>query len=217
MHVLILDGHPDEKRLVSSLLDHYEAALEGAATVERFAARDLAFDPNLRHGYWADQAWESDLARVGAALDRCDHLVVGFPMWWGGEPMLLKGLIDRVLLPGFAFRYHREDPFWDRLLAGRSADVIITMDTPPWYLRLAYGDPVARRWRQQILGFCGFKPVRVFRLGPTRRGGAKAHAAAWQARVAAAARSARGLKRGPKTAARPDLAATGAARQARRV
>lgn len=108
LRVLILDGHPDEQRLVSSLLDHYAASLEPDATVQRIAVRDLAFDPNLRRGYGTDQAWEPDLEQVGAALDACDHLVVGFPLWWGGEPMLLKGLLDRILLPGFAFRYRRQ-------------------------------------------------------------------------------------------------------------
>ena len=98
--------------------------------------------------------------------------MVGFPLWWGGEPAALKGLLDRLLLPGFAFKYHRRDSFWDRLLSGRSADVIVTMDTPPWYLRLLYGDPIGHRWRQQVLGFCEFKPLRIHRFGQTRRGGA---------------------------------------------
>ena len=51
MHVLIIDGHPDEGRLTSHLLDHYAASLGGATKVERFAARDLSFDLNLRKGY----------------------------------------------------------------------------------------------------------------------------------------------------------------------
>jgi len=151
LNVLVLDGHPDEHRLVSSLLDHYAASLQPGSTVRRIAVRDLAFDPNLRRGYSADQAWEPDLERVGVAISECDHLVVGFPLWWGGEPGLLKGLLDRLILPGFAFRYHADDPFWDSLLAGRSADVVVTMDTPPWYLRAIYGDPVSRRWRRQVL------------------------------------------------------------------
>jgi putative NADPH-quinone reductase len=113
--------------------------------------------------------------------------------------MLLKGVLDRILLPGFAFRYHRDDPFWDRLLAGRSADVIITMDTPPWYLRLVYGDPVARRWRRQVLGFCGFSPIRVLRLGPTRRGNAGKSIARWQSRIAKAAKTAAHLRRVAKS------------------
>ena len=207
MHVLILDGHPDEQRLVSSLLDYYATSLGMGATVQRIAVRDLAFDPNLRRGYGADQAWEPDLERVGAAIDACDHLVVGFPLWWGSEPMLLKGLLDRILLPGFAFRYHRDDPFWDRLLAGRSADVIVTMDTPPWYLRALYGDPVSRRWRRQVLGFCGFDPIRVLRFGPTRRGGAGKRIGDWHTQVARAATTATALKRGTKQPVLPSRAA----------
>jgi len=210
LHILILDGHPDEGRLVSSLLDTYAASLAPDTAVERIAVRTLAFDPNLQHGYTADQPWEPDLERVAVAIGACDHLVVGFPLWWGGEPMLLKGLLDRLLLPGFAFRYHRHNQFWDRLLAGRSADVIITMDTPPWYLRAVYGDPVIRRWRRQVLGFCGFGPIRFLRFGPTRRGQAAKRIAGWQAQVAQAAATASALKRAPKPPL-PDRAAYAAA------
>lgn len=201
MRVLILDGHPDDGRLISSLLDRYAAALPPGAVVERIAVRDLAFEPVLRRGYSEDQPLEPDLQRVAAALDACDHLVVAFPMWWGAEPASLKGLIDRVLLPGWAFRYHRDDPMWDRLLAGRSADLIVTMDTPPWYLRLAFGDAVVKRWTRQILGFTGFKPVRVFRFGPIRRGGAEAGFERWSRRLERAAAGIAGLKRGDKQAA----------------
>ena len=211
MHVLILDGHSDGHRLIGALLDHYAASLEAGTTVQRIAVRDLAFDPNLRQGYKADQAWEPDLERVGAAISTCDHLVVGFPLWWGGEPAPLKGLLDRIVLPGFAFRYHADNPFWDRLLVGRSADVIITMDTPPWYLRAIYGDPVSRRWRRQVLGFCGFHPVRILRFGPTRRGGAAKQIIAWQAKIAAAAASAKSLKRGQKRVEAPSRSAFTAA------
>ncbi len=83
--------------------------------------------------------------------------------------MLLKGLLDRILLPGFAFRYHRANPFWDKLLSGRSADVIVTMDTPPWYLRLLYGDPVSRRWRHQVPASAGSRLFGFY--GLDRQGG----------------------------------------------
>lgn len=186
---------------MSSLLDAYAAALPAVVQTTRIAVRDLAFDPNLRAGYSADQPWEPDLQDLAAALDACDHLVVAFPLWWGAEPAQLKGLLDRLLLPGWAFRYHKGDPMWDRLLAGRSADLIVTMDTPPWYLRLAYGDAVIKRWSRQVLGFVGFKPVRVFRFGPTRRGGAAKALPGWTRALEHAAASAAGLRRGDKQAA----------------
>ena len=210
MRFLLIDGHPDEGRLVSGLLGHYAASLPAGDAVESIALRDLAFDPNLRHGYNAEQPWEPDLRRLAAAVDACDHLVFAFPLWWGGEPMVLKGLLDRLLVPGFAYRYRKNSAFWDRLLVGRSADVIVTMDTPPWYLRLVYGDPVARRWRRQVLGFCGIAPVRVLRFGPTRRGQAKKRIGGWRAEVAKAAATAASLKRGNK----PDPLQRAAPRQA---
>lgn len=206
MHILVIDGHPDEGRLVSHLLDRYAGALPPSVTLSRVAIRDLAFDANMRHGYGAPQPWESDLERLAAQIVDCDHLVIGFPLWWGAEPAQLKGLLDRLLLPGFAFRYRRDNPLWDRLLAGRSADVVITMDTPPWYLKLAYGNSVIRRWRRQVLGFVGFDPVRTLAFGPTRRGGAAKGLARWEARIEDAARSASRLKRAKKTGIMPDAA-----------
>jgi putative NADPH-quinone reductase len=208
MQVLILDGHPDAGRLTGHLLDHYAKSLPASAQIVRIAIRDLSFNLNLEKGYGAAQDWEPDLTHLAAALDACDHLVVGFPLWWGAEPALLKAALDRILLPGFAFKYHQHDTFWDRLLAGRSADVLITMDTPPWYLDLAYGNPVGKRWTNQVLGFVGFAPVRVLRFGPTRRGGAQKGMSIWQAKIARAAASASDLKRKPKIgpAQRVDLA-----------
>lgn len=210
MRVLILDGHPDDGRLLSHLLDHYQQALGGDVAVERIAVRDVAFEPNLRKGYATVQPLEPDLERLAVATAACDHLVVGFPLWWGSEPARLKGLLDRALLPGFAFRYHRDDPWWDRLLAGRSADVVITMDTPRLFLRFAYGNAVVRRWRGQILGFCGFKPVRFVLCGPTRQGGVETSLPRWRRRIERLAASASSLRRADKTEAgvRDDRIAT---------
>lgn len=191
MKVLLLDGHPDEGRLTTHLLDAYCQALPASVAVTRVAVRDLAFTPILRQGYAKRTKWEPDLARLAEQFDACDHLVVAFPLWWGSEPAELKGLIDRLFLPGFMFAYHTEDPWWDRLMAGRSADVIVTMDTPPLFLWLAYGNAVIRRWKGQVLGFVGFAPVRVLTFGPVGKGGADKNLGNWTAKIAKLARSVR--------------------------
>lgn len=191
MKVLLIDGHPDQGRFASHLLDCYAAALPGADEVTRVAVRDLAFTPILRRGYAQRTEWEPDLARLATMVDDCDHLVIAFPMWWGSEPAELKGLIDRLFLPGFMFAYHQDDPWWDRLMAGRSADVIITMDTPPLFLWLSYGNAIIRRWKGQVLGFVGFAPVRLLACGPVRKGGAQKSLAKWQSKIERLARSVR--------------------------
>ena len=189
MKVLLLDGHPGEGRPTTHLLDIYARALPSGAEVTRIAVRDLAFDPVLRHGYKRRTEWEPDVHRVAEALDACDHLVVAFPMWWGAEPAELKGLIDRVFLPKFTFAYHVGDPWWDKLMQGRSADLIATMDTPPFILWLWHGNALLKRWKGQVLGFCGFAPVRTLKLGSVGENTPPRNIAKWEARVAGFARS----------------------------
>lgn len=191
MNVLLIDAHPDEGRYCSHLLGVYGEALPPGAEVTLVALRDLAFNPNLAHGYRKRTDWEPDIARLAELLDACDHIAFAFPLWWGAEPAMLKGLLDRLFLPGFTFAYHDNDTWWDRNMAGRSADVIVTMDTPPFFLRLAYGNSVIHRWRKQILGFAGFKPVRILPLGQVKFGGAEKKGARWEANVRALARSIR--------------------------
>ena len=191
MRVLLLDGHPDEGRFSSHLLQQYENALPKGFSVKRVAVREMDFSPILRFGYAKRVNWEPDLVSLAKQLDECDHLVVSFPMWWGSEPAELKGLLDRLFLPGFTFAYHSDDPWWDRLMEGRSADVIATMDTPPLFLRLSYGNALIKRWKRQILGFCGFKPVRFLACGPIKHGNAEKHAGKWEKQIGRLARSIR--------------------------
>ena len=184
---LLIDGHPDDGRLSGHLLDLYQQALPAGTPLDRIAIRDLDFDPDLPRGYDAIPPLEPDLERALSLIEGCDHLVLAFPLWWGAEPARLKGFWDRILLPRRAFRYHEKDLWWDRLLAGRSADLMVTMDTPPPYLRLAYFDPVGWRYRRQVLGFVGFNPIRLNYFGMVRRGGAERSLPSWHRRIARAA------------------------------
>ena len=96
MNVLLVDGHPDSGRYCSHLVDIYEAALPSGYDITRVCVRDMAFTPNLQHGYRKRTNWEPDIAAFAEALDACDHVVFVFPMWWGAEPAMLKGLLDVI-------------------------------------------------------------------------------------------------------------------------
>jgi NAD(P)H dehydrogenase (quinone) len=205
MNVLLLDGHPDAGRLTTYLLDIYEAALPAAVDVTRIAVRDLAFDSVLRRGYAERIEWEPGLRAAAEAIDACDHLVVAFPMWWGSEPAELKGFLDRLFLPGFTFAYHEDDPWWDKLMAGRSADCIATMDTPPFILRLVHGNALIKRWKGQVLGFCGFAPVRTLALGPADAKQLPKRLPKWEKRIAKLAGSIRAKKPETKEARLTDF------------
>lgn len=170
MKITAIDGHHGTNRLVTALMESYLTAAEkSGAEVTRFALRDVVFDPILHEGYKKRQEWEPGLAEIAESIQNADHILIGFPMWWGSQPALLKGFFDRVFLPSFAFKYRENSPFWDRLLTGRSADVFITSDTPKLYLKLSYGSPVLKQMKKQVLGFAGIKPVRQHYFAPVRQ------------------------------------------------
>ena len=165
--ILVILGHPSADSLSAALAQSYkEGAQAAGAQVRLLDLGALAFDPILRAGYRGEQALEPDLQAAQAHITWAEHLVWVYPTWWGAMPALLKGFIDRVFLPGFAFKYRQGSSLWDRLLAGRSAQLLVTMDTPPWYYRWVQRGPGHHQMQKTILGFSGIRPVRVHEYGP---------------------------------------------------
>lgn len=57
---------------------------------------------------------------------------------------------------------------WDRLLGGRSARVIVTLNTPSFFYRWILGRPGHITMKRTILGFCGIRPARITEVGPIK-------------------------------------------------
>jgi NAD(P)H dehydrogenase (quinone) len=168
-NIVLILGHPDAESYCGALAAAYaEAAKEAGHKVKFFKLGEISFDPILHHGYNQIQELEPGLKEIQEAVIWAKHLVFVYPTWWGAMPSLLKGMFDRVFLPGYAFKYRENSQFWDKLLAGRSAHAIVTMDTPPWYYRLVYKMPGHIQIKKTILGFCGIKPVKITSFGPIR-------------------------------------------------
>ena len=83
-------------------------------------------------------------------------------------PTKAKAVLDRALEPGFGFKYHARGVKWDKLLKGKSADAIITSDTPPLIDTLVYRKPARRVMRNQVLGFCGIRARNVIQFGSVK-------------------------------------------------
>jgi len=168
--IFILNGHPGPSSLTRQAVDRYLAAAQAAGHETRLQhLSELSFDPDRgKAGYANAKPLEPVLDESLANLEWCSHLVLAFPLWWGGFPAKTKGWIDRVFVNGRTFTTERTTALGlpAPLLTGRSARVIITSDTPRSFLRLAYGDAILRQLKGQILGFCGFKPVKVTFFAP---------------------------------------------------
>lgn len=167
--IFIWVAHPKADSLCKSLADAYQAGVEEqGCAVRRMDLSDMTFDLNTA-GYGADAPpLEPDLIAWQEAVAWADHILIVHPYWWGAMPTKAKSVIDRALVPGFGFKYHRRGLGWDKLLTGKTADIIITSDTPPWLDTLLYWRPGRRVLRNQVLGFCGVKTRRAVQIGSVK-------------------------------------------------
>ncbi|MBN9284551.1 MULTISPECIES: NAD(P)H-dependent oxidoreductase [unclassified Flavobacterium] len=164
--IVIINGHPNKESFNFALAEAYKKGAEQSnAAISTITIAELNFNPNLAFGYQKRMEMEPDLQAAWQKIKEADHLVWVHPVWWGGLPAVTKGFIDRVFLPGLAFRYRENSVWWDKLLKGKTAHIITTLDQPGWYYRLVYGRPSVNQLKKTVLEFCGVKPVRVSYVG----------------------------------------------------
>jgi len=155
--IFVLNGHPAETSISSALTEAYSDAAKLAGHDVRIAnLHDLEFDMDYGiGGYKGFKPLEPDLEAVLSNIEWAEHVVVATPMWWGGFPAKLKGLIDRSFLPGRTFDTRGKLP--KPMLKGRTGRVFLTSDTPNWYFRLFYRNALIAQLKGQVLGFIGVK------------------------------------------------------------
>lgn len=167
--ILIVNGHPDAESYNFALAAAYKkGALAAGAEVQEINIRELTFSPNLEYGYRKRTALEPDLLKAQEQLKWAEHIVWVYPVWWGSVPAIMKGFLDRVLLPGFAFKKRDGSIWWDKFMTGKSARIICTLDQPGWFYRLVNGRPSDHAMKKLVCGFVGIKPVRTTTVAPMR-------------------------------------------------
>jgi putative NADPH-quinone reductase len=166
-NILVIDAHPDPARgrLVHALADQYaSAAGSGGHLVQVVRLCDLEFP-------WLRSAREFSARPLGMIASQqehirwADHVVIIYPLWLGSMPALLKAYLEQVMRPGFAFAYGKGKGLPTKLLAGKSARIVVTMGMPSLFYQLYYRSHSVRSLARNILGFVGFKPVRVSLIG----------------------------------------------------
>jgi len=164
--IALINGHPNNESFNFALAEAYKKGVKNSgAEVKEIIIRDLDFNPNLQFGYQKRMDLEPDLIKAWEIIQWADHLVWVHPVWWGGLPAITKGFIDRLFLPGLAFKYRENSVWWDKFLTGKTAHIITTLDQPSWYYRILYGRPSINQLKKSTLEFCGIKPVKVTYIG----------------------------------------------------
>ncbi|KJJ37959.1 NAD(P)H-dependent oxidoreductase [Aequorivita vladivostokensis] len=167
--ILIINGHPDKESFSFGLSEAYKKGAEKSnAEIKEINIRELTFNPNLEFGYRKRTELEPDLLDAQDKIKWADHIVWVYPVWWSSVPAIMKGFLDRILLPGFAFKKRENSLFSDKCLTGKSARIICTMDQPAWFYKLVYRSPSHNAMKKGTLHYIGIKKVRITAIGPIR-------------------------------------------------
>jgi NAD(P)H dehydrogenase (quinone) len=144
VRILIVFCHPYEKSNAAGLFDCARNTLENLGHDVRVVdPYREGFDPVLRREEWLDYFSEPEkniklLGNEVEALRWAEGLVLIYPTWMYGPPAMLKGWMERVLLPGVAFEVAPERNA--RIVGGlnniRYFLTITTSGSPRWWLRL---------------------------------------------------------------------------------
>ena len=167
--ITIVQGHPDPSggHLLHAMADAYaEGASSAAHEVRRIEVAKLEFPLLRTQADFETGALPPALAQPQEDMRWAEHWVFLFPLWHGTMPALFKGFFEHIFRPGFALEY-KQRGFPKRLLAGRSARIVVVMGMPVLLYRWYFGAHGLRSFERSMLRFAGIKPIRESLYGLT--------------------------------------------------
>lgn len=156
MHPLIINGNPKPGSLCSAIASEISDRVGGYLINVK--------DMDMSLTYAADMPENADIALSKDKLSGAREMIFVLPVWWGSYPAAMKAWFDRVLTAGFAFTYNKGSQIPVQLLKGKSADLILTMDSPWWYYLFLKKKNLENNLRYDILGFCGISLNRIHKI-----------------------------------------------------
>ncbi|WP_030715886.1 NAD(P)H-dependent oxidoreductase [Streptomyces sp. NRRL F-2580] len=171
MRVGVYLAHPRPGSFNHALFDAVVEELRGRGC--QVVAHDLCaeeFAPSLAAQETetvrsASQAHDAQVALHRAEVGTLDAMVFVHPNWWGMPPAVLAGWVQRVFVPGVAYKLGTADGEPAGLLKAGRALVLNTSDTPADREESEFGDPLHSIWSACVLPYVGVADVRrvVFR------------------------------------------------------
>ncbi len=167
MRALVVYSHPKEGSFNAAVRDVIMQRLEDAgAEIRLLDLYKNGFNPLLSADdldRYEDPTCNADhVAEDVAALMWCDTLIFVYPTWWYGLPAMLKGWLDRVLVPGVAFQMPDENGnIQPALTAIKRLGVFTTCGASRW-LTLFVGAPGKRTLTRGLRVICAPRCRTVF-------------------------------------------------------
>lgn len=159
MKALVIYAHPVEGSLTSRARDRVIAALRrGGHEVRLTDLYAEGFRPELsdweRVHHLDPLDTKPDIQRHADDLRWCDTIVFVHPTWWGGQPAMLKGWIDRVWVAGLAYELRPGTNRIRALLTNVRRLVVVTTHGSSKLVNTLQGEPGKRTVTRSLRVLC---------------------------------------------------------------
>jgi putative NADPH-quinone reductase len=142
MQVTLVLAHPNSDSFCRAIAERACAGLRSAGhDVQVLDLYALGFRAAMSRddhiAYHGDHpAIDPMVAEHGALIKRSDALVFVYPTWWSSLPAILKGWLERVMVPGVAFVFNDNGKVRPGLGNVRRIVGISTYGSPRSYVRV---------------------------------------------------------------------------------
>lgn len=164
MRVLVVFAHPSQESFAAAVRDAAVRGLAGAGhAVEVLDLYADGFAEPMSRAEWAAHADPATslpfIAPQVEQIRRAEALVLIFPTWHIHIPAALKAWMDRVWLPGIAYRVGKSRwlPLVPLFTHIRHAVAITTYDLPRPIMAIVLGNPIRRYLRNMFGAMMGRK------------------------------------------------------------
>jgi putative NADPH-quinone reductase len=161
--IAIIQGHPDARpeRLIRAMATAYaEGARAGGHEVRIIDVAAMEFPLLRTKNEFNNGTVPMVISQAQCTLQWADHLVIFYPLWLGTMPALLHAFFEQAFRHGFAAEPGERGEAWKKLLAGRSARIVVTMGMPALVYRWLFRAHRTQGLERRILDFAGIGPVK---------------------------------------------------------
>lgn len=165
MNVVIVFNHPYEKSYCAAIRSAVQSGLERAKhSVHLIHLDNEHFNPVMSaedlNAFRQQAPLDPQVLKYKEVLDRADHLVFIFPIWWELMPAMTKGFIDKVIFPGLAYEQQSGGRMKPLLPGLNGVTIISTMNTPKPLYRFIFGNAIKKALVLGTFWKIGYKNIK---------------------------------------------------------
>ncbi len=163
MRTVIVFNHPYEGSYCNAILSAVVKGLQKARhEIDLMHLDHDRFNPVMSkvdlEAFVKHKPVDPQVTDYHSRLEKADHLIFIFPIWWDLMPATTKGFVDRVLGPGVAYEHHPRGfglvPLFNNL---KSVTLITTMNKPQIMYSLLVGNLIRKAMLRSVFKTMGYK------------------------------------------------------------